>query len=242
MTWHTGPMCPFDVETTGVDTSTDRILSACTGRVGVPGEPSRFTTWLVNPGVPIPEGATAIHGITDAMALTGEPPAQALDAVAEDLCAALRSGIPVVGWNVVFDLTILAAELGRHGLPSLEARLGRAVSPVVDGLLLDKQHDRYRRGSRQLVDVAAHYGVTLDHAHSAEGDALAAARTLWKIAHTYPALAAMSLDELHAAQVGWAREQAESFIAYLQKSNKPYDDVSGDWPLRSATGGPGPTR
>ena len=232
MTWHNGPMCPFDTESTGVDTSADRIVSACAGRVGVPGEPPRLTTWLVNPGVPIPQGATAIHGITDEMALAGQPPAEALDALADDLCDAMRSGVPVVGWNVVFDLSLLRSELARHGLPSLETRLGRAIGPVVDGLLLDKQHDRYRRGGRRLGDVAAHFGVATDGAHSAEGDALCAARTVWKIANAYPALAAMSLDELHAAQITWAREQAASFISYLQSKNKPYDDVDGSWPIR----------
>ena len=237
MTWHSGPMCPFDTETTGVDTSADRIVSACVGRVAVPGEPSRFTNWLIDPGIPIPPAATDIHGITDEMARAGQPPAGALEAIADDLCEAMRSGVPIVGWNLAFDLSLLSSELARHNLASLETRLGRAIGPAIDGLLLDKQCDRFRRGGRRLVDVAALHGVPVDNAHSAQGDAHAAARTIWKIASAYPALTAMSLDELHAAQIGWAREQAASFIAYLQKNNKPYDDVNGDWPVRTTSVG-----
>jgi hypothetical protein len=63
MTWLTGRLCAFDTESTGVDTSTDRIVSACVAFVGG-GEPAEFHEFLIDPGIEIPDSATKIHGIT----------------------------------------------------------------------------------------------------------------------------------------------------------------------------------
>lgn len=236
MTWHLGPLLAFDTETTGVDVHTDRIVSACVARVDGSRGVSDIRLWTVNPGVPIPPAATAVHGLTDEDAAAGHTAPDAVDSIAAALAEALAEGIPVVGWNVVYDLSLLAAELRRYELPSLEQRLGREVLPVIDGLLLDKQVDRYRRGSRRLVDVARHYGIDLseEDAHGAEADALAAARVVWRIAQRHPALASLTLLELHELQVQWAASQAESFRQYLQAQGKPCDDVDGVWPCKPA--------
>lgn len=67
--WHDvlvrGPLAAFDTETTGVDVETDRIVSAAVVVQDAPGARPRVSRWLVNPGVPVPEGATAVHGLTD---------------------------------------------------------------------------------------------------------------------------------------------------------------------------------
>lgn len=239
MSWHLGPMAPFDLETTGIDVHTDRIVTAYLGLVDGSGRTQRVDLgdWLVNPGIGIPDGAAAIHGITTAHAVEhGMPAATAVDEIAARVAECLAQGYPIVGWNVVYDLSLLAAECRRHQLPTVADRLGRTDSPVVDGLLLDKTIDRYRKGSRRLVDVAAHYGVDLSEidAHGAKADALAAARVVWRIANSDPRLRAATLPELHDLQVEWARQQAESFRAYLTKQGKPCDDVDGIWPCKPA--------
>lgn len=235
--WHQGPMAPFDLETTGVDVFTDRIVSAFTCRVEVGKGVSDENKWLVNPGIPIPEAATAVHGITDEQAADGTPAAEAVEQIADHLAAAMTEGVPVVGWNLAYDLTLLEAELRRYDLPSLADRLGRPIGPVVDGFLLDKQLDRYRKGSRKLVDVAAHYGITLlqQDAHGAKADAMAAARVIYRIAQTNEHIALSPLGELHAQQQQWAAAQAASFREYLQRQGKPCDDVDGTWPVRPVT-------
>ena len=58
------PLASIDLETTGVDTSADRIVELAVVKLHQDG---RRETWTrrINPGVPIPEVATAIHGIAD---------------------------------------------------------------------------------------------------------------------------------------------------------------------------------
>lgn len=233
MAWHLGPMCPFDLETTGVSMFDDRIVSYAVGRVGA-GIGTAVRTAIVNPGIPIPPGATAIHGITDAMAYDGRPARDAIDTICGELLDAQLSGIPIVGWNVSYDLTMLRAECERHGLPTLQKRLGRAEGPVIDGLVLDKHLDPYRKGSRKLTAAAAHYDVQLSEidAHGAEADAIAAARIVWRIATRYPAVRDASLHELHEAQTVWAREQADSLRAYFDSKGTAHDGCDPHWPIR----------
>jgi DNA polymerase-3 subunit epsilon len=230
--WHHGRLAAFDTESTGVDVHTDRIVSAHVGLVGG-GKATVSHSWLVNPGIPIPEAATKVHGITDERAAHGRPAPEAIDLIAGEVCLALVRDIPVVGWNAAFDLSLLDAECARYGLPTLQDRLGRPPSPVICGLVLDKHVDPYRKGSRKLVDVAVHYGVELlaADAHGAAADAMAAVRTVWHIANRHPDVAAMTLADLHTAQQQWAEEQAASLETYLRRS-LPTAVVERGWPLR----------
>lgn len=232
--WHLGPLAPFDLETTGVDVHEDRIVTAYVGRVGKDVQ-AEDHDWLVNPAIDIPDAAAAIHGITTEHAFEhGMPAPIAVAEIAQRVAEALAEGIPVVGWNVVYDLSLLHAECLRNGVATVEQRLGRAPAPIVDGLVLDKQVARFRKGSRRLVDVTKVYGIDLAEidAHGAKADAVAAARVVWRIASQHPAIGGMTLLELHDAQIGWAAAQAASFREYLARQGKPYDDVDGVWPVR----------
>lgn len=60
------PIIFYDVETTGIDTKTDRIVSMCFIKIHPAGD-SEIKEKLVNPGIPIPKGASEVHGITDEM-------------------------------------------------------------------------------------------------------------------------------------------------------------------------------
>ena len=60
------PLAVFDIESTGLNPRTDRILELAVVRLE-PGGGRTERRWLLNPGVPIPAESTAIHGITDAM-------------------------------------------------------------------------------------------------------------------------------------------------------------------------------
>src|SRR4051794_3644780 len=61
MSWQHGRLVAFDIETTGVRPTVDRIVTAAVAVVGG-GLPSEHHDWLVDPGVEIPAGATAVHG------------------------------------------------------------------------------------------------------------------------------------------------------------------------------------
>jgi hypothetical protein len=105
----------------------------------------------------------------------------------------------------------------------------------LDGFVLDKQVDRYRKGKRNLEAVAKHYRLPWDEdrAHTAEWDALAAARVVWKLGRIWPrSLGGLTLDRLHDAQIGWKDEQDRSFAEYRRKRNEPTDGLDGQWPIK----------
>lgn len=226
--WHRGRLGILDTETTGVDVETERIVTATVGVVGG-GEPTQVRTWLINPGVEIPQGAIDVHGITNEKAQDhGADPAAALDEIGAALLAIWQQGFPVIAFNAAFDLTILDRELDRHLGEQLDV-----AGPVVDPFVLDRAVDKYRRGKRTLTATCQHYGVRLDGAHDATQDALAAARVAWALANRYPAeVGAKSLAELHDLQVGWHAERQADFRAYLERQGKDASDVHGDWPMR----------
>lgn len=235
MTWAEGPYAPFDLESTGVSVHDDRIVTAFVGRVGKDVEPAEWN-WLVNSGQAIPDEAVAIHHVTTEHAFEhGIAAPIAVDQIAARVADALAEGIPIVGHNVVFDLSMLGAECRRYQVPTVAERIGRDECPVIDTLVLDKKLDRFRKGSRRLVDVDAHYRIDLSEidAHGAAADALAAARIAWRMAVAHPQLRRLTLLELHDAQVEWAAAQAASFREYLVRQGKPADDVDGVWPVRT---------
>lgn len=228
--WHLGSMVAFDTESTGVDVETDRIVTACVALVDGTTGHTDVRTWLVNPGIDIPDAAAEIHGITTEHAREhGRAAEFAVGEIADTLAAHAAAGVPVVGFNLAFDLTLLDRETRRHGLTPLADRLDGAA--VIDPAVLDKHFDPYRKGSRKLADVCAHYRVRIDGAHDASHDALAAARVAYRIAQTWPGVATMPLAELHALQVRAKATQAASFRAYLERQGKPCGDVRGEWPL-----------
>lgn len=113
--WYEGPLAAFDTETTGVDVETDRIVSAAVVVQDAPGTRPRAVRWLVNPGVPVPAGATAIHGLTDEhLQRNGRWPAPVMREIADELAEQAAMGRPLVVMNAPFDLTLLDRELRRR--------------------------------------------------------------------------------------------------------------------------------
>ncbi len=231
MSWHLRRLAAFDIETTGVDPTSDRIVTAAVTLAGG-GLPTESHAWLVDPGVEIPAGATAVHGVTTARARAeGRPPADALEEITMLLADQLRHGVPVIAFNARFDLTCLHREAERHGVRPLLDRVGGPGGLlVVDPYVLDKQHDRYRRGRRTLGAVCAHYRVRLDDAHAAGADALAAARVAWRLATTFAEIGSSDLPTLHQRQVLWAAEQAASLEQYFRENGRP-EVVEAAWPI-----------
>lgn len=235
--WHQGRMVAFDCETTGVDVFADRIVTAAVVHV-TPGERPRSLTWVIDPGCEIPTEASDIHGWTIDR-VRAHPkvrqPAQAIYEIAGQVALAMSVGVPLVAFHAAFDLSLLEAECQRHGVDTLTKRLApKGVRGVVDPFVIDRAKDPYRKGKRVLAAQCTHYGVMLPGAHSADVDALASVRLIGRLVAKYPELARMSLTKLHAEQVVWHRDRQESFANYLRRKGEPTDDVSTEWPLRSA--------
>ncbi|MGA5066541.1 3'-5' exonuclease [Streptomyces exfoliatus] len=235
MAWHGETLVGFDLETTGTDPLEARIVTASVVAVHE-GRVVRQRDWLADPGIRIPEQASAIHGISsERAAAEGRPVREVADEIAETLTGYWKQGVPVVAYNASFDLTLLSAELRRHGLPSLSERLGgTGIGPVVDPYTIDRAVDRYRRGKRTLEAVCGEYGVVLEAAHQAAADALAAVRVAVAIAERHPEVAAMHPAELHERQIVWYRAWAENFQAFLRRKGDTEAVVDPVWPLRDA--------
>jgi DNA polymerase III subunit epsilon len=237
MTWHQEPLVGFDLETTGTDPLEARIVTAAVVRSGPGDEPAGRVerAWLADPGIRIPAQASAIHGISSERATAeGRPAREVADEVAAALCDAWRQGVPVVAYNASFDLTLLSAELDRHGLPSLADRLdGTGPGPVVDPYTIDRAVDRYRRGKRTLEAVCAEYGVALASAHDATADAVAAIRVARAVAARHPSVASLTPAELHRRQIRWYAEWAEDYQAFLRRKGDAEAVVEGSWPVRA---------
>ncbi|MDT9697683.1 3'-5' exonuclease [Streptomyces sp. P17] len=231
--WYEGPLAAFDTETTGVDVETDRIVSAAVVIQDAPGTRPRVTRWLVNPGVPVPESATAVHGLTEEhLQRNGRWPAPVMHEIAEELAEQAVAGRPLVVMNAPFDLTILDRELRRHRASSLAHWFETSPLLVLDPRVLDKHLDRYRKGRRTLTDLCAHYGVTLDGAHDAGADALAALDVVRAVGRRFAArLERLSPAELHTLQAVWHAAQARGLQAWFARSGTE-EAVDPAWPLR----------
>lgn len=153
------PIIFFDLETTGVDTAKDRIVEISMVKVKPDGE-EEVRTRRINPGIPIPPEATAIHGITDADVANAPKFAQ----IARSLEEFIR-GCDFGGFNSNrFDLPVLVEEFMRVGI-DVDFKRRRFV---------DVQNIFHKKEQRTLVAAYKFYcGKELDGAHSAEADTLA---------------------------------------------------------------------
>lgn len=232
--WSEFPLLAFDTESTGIDALQERIVQLALVEIR-PGQRPKATTYLVDPGIDIPEAASEVHGITreHARANATHTPEQMLFEATGRIALWLGRGFPVVAYNAAYDFTLLEAENARHGIDTLVSRLGRGkVSPVVDPHVLDKYADPYRKGGRKLTDVCNHYQVRHTGAHDAGADALAAARlfprVMAKHARKFPG---QTLPGLHQAQIGWRKAQMDGLRDYFDKKQIEHDGCDGGWPL-----------
>ena len=165
------PLCVFDLEATGTDVLQDRIVDVCILRRGVDGTEEVFSS-LVNPGVPIPPEATAIHKITDEM-VRDQP-------TIKDLAPKLfeiLDGADLSGFNAArYDIPLLSNELKRAGFDWT-----LAGKRVVDAFTIFQRKER-----RDLTAAYKFYcGKDLTGAHRAEADVRATAEILFAQVERY---------------------------------------------------------
>jgi DNA polymerase-3 subunit epsilon len=218
----------FDLETTGIDVQTSRIVSAHVGVIDASGAVIEERNWLADPGVEIPPQASAVHGITTERARAfGSPAAQVVAEIVAALEDLVARGLAITIYNAPYDLSLLHHEAVRHGVTPLHEPV-----PIIDPLVLDRAVDKYRKGKRTLEAAAMYYGVSLTDAHDAGADAVAAGRIAQALAGKYGDQLAVSGAELHALQVGWCAEQSASFQDYMRRTKDPAFTSSGSWPQR----------
>jgi DNA polymerase-3 subunit epsilon len=168
------PLAFFDLETTGIDVATDRIVEIAVIKVLPDGTEETLHT-LINPGVPIPASATEVHGICD-RDVQGKP---TFGEMAERLTRFL-DGCDLAGFNVMrFDLPLLKAEFRRAGLAWSEGN-----HKLVDA------HVVYQEKERRDLTAAVEFYCGEEHAdaHSALADARATRKVLEAQVCRYPDL------------------------------------------------------
>ena len=168
------PLAVFDIESTGLNPRTDRILELAAIRLE-PGGGREERTWLLDPGVPIPLESTAIHGITAEM-VAGCP--TFADKAAEILAFFRDCDLGGFGLSKL-DIPILEEEFARCGM-----FFNAGGRRLVDALRVFHQ-----REPRDLAAALRFYrGEELEGAHGAEADAAAALRVLEGEFERYPDL------------------------------------------------------
>ncbi len=153
------PICFFDLETTGINVTNDRIVEISILKVFPNGNKESYT-WRVNPEMKIPANTTAIHGITDEM-VANEPTFKELSRKINDLIKDSDLG----GFNSNrFDIPLLAEELLRAEIDF----------DLKKNLAVDVQTIFHKMEKRTLEAAYKFYcDKDLTNAHSAEADTLA---------------------------------------------------------------------
>lgn len=220
----------FDLETTGLDVTKARVVTAYIGVLDIDGNIVSAKSWVADPGIEIPEVAAAVHGYTTERARAeGRPASEVVPEIVETLRELFTAGTPVAAYNASYDFSLLHHDAIRNNVAPLDG-----PKPIVDPMVVDKKIDRFRKGKRTLQAACDRYGVELGAAHDASADAVAAGRVFRGMQREWAATAEMALDPLalHDAQIAWAREQAESFAKWLaEKGETSRRQGDGIWPV-----------
>ncbi|MCA8940927.1 MAG: 3'-5' exonuclease, partial [Planctomycetes bacterium] len=150
----TRPLVCFDIESTGLDVTSDRIVEIGFVRLEPDGSRSELQK-RCDPGIDIPEAATKIHGIRtdDVRGLFGEP---TFGKLAPELLEFVADA-DLVGFHCIgYDLPLWLNECERHGVPfAIDDRC------VVDAkVIFDRKEttwDRFLHGPRNLNNAVLHY-------------------------------------------------------------------------------------
>lgn len=168
------PIVFFDLETTGTNISNDRIVEIAYLKV-YPNGNEESKRYRVNPGIHIPEQATAVHHITDADVADCPTFHQLAQQIANDF-----KGCDIAGFNSnLFDVPLLAEELLRAGVDA----------DFSNRKFVDVQVIYHKMEKRTLEAAYQFYcNATLEDAHSADADTRATYEVLKAQLDRYPAL------------------------------------------------------
>jgi len=155
----TKPICFFDLETTGINITSDRVVEISILKV-FPNGNKESKTWLVNPEMPIPAVVSAIHGVTDER-VANEPTFKQL---APEISAMIKDA-DLAGFNSNrFDIPLLAEEMLRAEFDfDMKGRVAVDVQTI------------FHKMEKRTLGAAYQFycNQSLENAHTAEADTLA---------------------------------------------------------------------
>jgi len=191
------PIVFFDLETTGVNIATDKIVEISILKV-FPNGNKESKTWLVNPEMEIPKESSEIHGITNEKVVT-EPTFKELAQKVNEMVA----GCDLAGFNSNrFDIPLLAEELMRAGI-DFDMKNRKAIDVQV---IFHKKEQRTLGAGYQF-----YCGKELEGAHGAEADTNATYEILLAQLDKYPDLE-NSVDALSEFSTHGERADFAGFI------------------------------
>jgi DNA polymerase-3 subunit epsilon len=208
--WRTAAFAVIDFETTGLDPSVDRVLE-----MGIvcfdDGELVSRHNWLVDPGIPVPEEARKIHGITDED-LENAP---RFEEIFPEIVGLLSGRLPVA-YNATFDKRFLHAELERLGGAREEEPPPALRDDVVwiDPLVWVRELQKYEKG-KKLTDVCERMGIEIGQAHRAADDAAATGKVLVALAKDMP----RTYRELIRIQTQYEAMQEAELVSWRARRN-----------------------
>ena len=162
------PLIILDCETTGPDQNQDKILSLDVTVLHPDHSVFIFPTLMINPGIPIPEEATAVHHITDEMV---EHASSFQEHIANVLLRLSAYHGDYCGHNVTFDLSILRAEFKRVGE---EWDWEKTDAKILDTLAIA----RLKNQNTLSATYERYTGKKLDDAHESAADVAATLEVL----------------------------------------------------------------
>lgn len=168
------PIVFFDLETTGTNPATDRIVEICYLKVSPNGK-EEAKTILVNPDIPIPAEATAVHGITNEKVANCPKFKEIAKVLARDI-----EGCDLAGYNSNrFDIPLLAEEFLRADVDI----------DFTKRKFVDVQTIFHKMEQRTLSAALKFYcNQEIENAHSAEADTRATYEVLKAQLDRYPNL------------------------------------------------------
>lgn len=200
--WKDLPFAVIDVETTGLDPKTDRVIE-----IGIirfeHGEVVDSYGQLISPGCSVPQEVTKITGIKDED-LKGEP---LFADVAQDIWTRLQ-GVGIVAYNMSFDRSFVTYELERCGL------LWPDEAPMLDPLIFARQFFK-NHPRKNLGAISKLLGIPLEEAHRATHDATVAGHVLYAFTDRLPE----RLQDLLVLQAQWEAAQAQEMSHWRQGGN-----------------------
>lgn len=176
------PLVVFDLETTGISVTQDRIVEACLLKI-YPDMREELRTYRINPGIPIPSGATAVHGISDAD-VADKPRFTDLAKEIHGFLIECDFG----GFNSnKFDFPMIVEEFFRAGIEF----------DVPQCMFIDAQRIYHMKEPRNLSAAYKFYcNRELENAHSAEADTIATWQVIKAQLEKYPDLPS-DIEGLH---------------------------------------------
>ncbi len=207
------PLAVFDLETTGINVSTDRIVEISIVKILINGE-TITKTRKVNPTIPIPKESSMIHGIYD-KDVKDEPTFANL---AKDMATFLE-GCDLAGFNLIkFDVPLLMEEFHRVDIDF----------DISKRKIVDAQKIFHMMEKRNLSGAYKFYcGKNLENAHSAEADTIATMEVLMAQVEKYEG---MPVTDLKGNELGTVENDIN---ALHQLTAKNMVDLAGRFSYNS---------